>query len=246
MAATDRPLDQATLDQLWDFDDPTRSERRFHEALQSEPDKAHREELRTQEARALGLQARYAEALHLLDDVEALTPTVEARVLLEQGRISNSSGRSADAVPLFEEALRKAKEAGHTFLAVDALHMLVIADPSNAAGRTSDAFALVEASDDDRTKRWAVSLHNNLGWALHDEERYDDALAEFDAAHAASEAFGTSEQEFVARWAVARCLRSLGRYGEALKIQERLAVEDPEDEYVVEEIEALRAALGSS
>lgn len=122
--------------------------------------------------------------------------------------------------------------------------MLAIADPATAPSRTLDALALVDASDDARTKRWAVSLHNNLGWALHVEKRYDDALAEFEAAHQASEAFGTAEQEFVARWAVARCLRSLGRYGEALRVQERLAVEDPEDGYVAEEIEALRAALG--
>jgi tetratricopeptide (TPR) repeat protein len=238
------PVGQSTLDELWDFNDPVVSERRFLDAQEFEPDAARSAELLTQEARAVGLQGRYEEAWDLLESVEILSSVVEVRVLLEQGRVHNSSGRPADAVPLFEEAAKKATRERLDFLAIDALHMLAIADPESADARTREALELVDATDDRRTRRWGVSLHNNLGWALHNAERYDEALGEFEAAHAAALDVGTPEQEFVARWAIARCLRSLGRYQEALNLQERLAVEDSGDTYVTEEIAALHKALG--
>ena len=123
--------------------------------------------------------------------------------------------------------------------------MLAIADPTNARARTREALDLVDRTDDRRTKRWAVSLHNNLGWALHDSERYDEALDEFEAAREAALEFGSPEQDYVARWAIARCLRSLARYDEALDIQRKLAAEDPSDRYVAEELSALHAAMGA-
>ena len=239
----DDPLAQETLDQLWDFNDPEASERRFAEARRQPANPIQGAELATQQARALGLQGRFDDAAALLDAVSADVPVLEVRLLLERGRVLNSSGRPADAVPLFTEAANRAEAEGLTFLAIDALHMVAIADPPSSEAVTEQALGLVEATGDRRTRRWAISLHNNRGWALHDEARYGDALAEFEAAHLASQDVGTDEQEFIARWAIARCLRSLGRYEEALAMQEKLALEDPNDEYVVEEIDALRAAL---
>jgi tetratricopeptide (TPR) repeat protein len=232
------------LDELWDFGDPAASERRFVEAQEREPDESRQAELLTQEARAVGLQGRFDEAIDLLESVEILSPAVEARVLLEQGRVLNSSGRPADAVPLFEEASVKASAAGLEFLAVDALHMIAIADRAQSEARTAQALAVVAASSDLRTQRWEISLRNNRGWTLHEDGRYDAALEEFESAYRASLAVGTSEQQLVARWAIARCLRSLGRYQEALALQEELAIEDPDDPFVAEELGALRAALG--
>ena len=58
---------------------------------------------------------------------------VRARVLLERGRIRNSTGRSDQAVPLFRSALTAARSEGQDFLATDAAHMLAIAEPSQAA-----------------------------------------------------------------------------------------------------------------
>jgi len=238
------PLDQAELDRLWDFGDPALSERRFVQAQATEPDPGRRAELRTQQARAVGLQERFAEARSLLAGVEPLTPAVEVRLLLEQGRVRNSSGRPAEAAPLFAQAAALAREHEMTFLAVDALHMLAIADPDAAPERTRAALALLGTTTDRRTRRWAISLHNNLGWSLHDAGRYDEALAEFQAAHAESREVGTTEQEFIARWAIARCLRSLGRSAEALQMQRRLAAEDPTDPYVAEEIALLTSETG--
>lgn len=58
MADASAPLEQAVLDELWDFGEPGASERRLAEAQRREPDEARRAELLTQEARAVGLQGR--------------------------------------------------------------------------------------------------------------------------------------------------------------------------------------------
>lgn len=242
------PIDQVTLDRLWDFDDPAASERRFREAELAAESPNRRAELTTQRARALGLQGRYDEAAALLDAVDAAgsdDDAVAVRCLLERGRLYNSAGRPDDSLPLFDQAAERARRSGLDFLTIDALHMLAIAKPSEAAAYTGEALRLADASRDDRTKRWAVSLHNNLGWSLHDAERYDDALAEFEAAHDTSLRFGTPTQRHNAQWAIAHCLRSLGRYDQALAIQQQLARDDPPDPYVTEELDALCTAIAS-
>lgn len=236
------PLSQDLLDDLWDFNDPVASERRFA-AAQADADPLARAELVTQQARALGLQGRFDDAAALLDAVPVSTPVLEVRVLLERGRLHNSAGNPAAARPLFARAADRAQRAELFFLAVDALHMQAIVEPANGAHFTKQALKLVKKSRDRRTERWAVSLHNNLGWTLHDEDRFRDALGEFQAAHRASQQVGTPRQEFLARWAIARCLRSMRRYDEALALQEQLFSEDPDDQYVLEEIAALRRAL---
>ena len=50
----------------------------------------------TQLGRAIGLQGRYEEADALLDAVDGDEPTVAVRVLLERGRVLNSSGHARD------------------------------------------------------------------------------------------------------------------------------------------------------
>jgi tetratricopeptide (TPR) repeat protein len=200
-------------------------------------------------ARALGLQGRFDEADALLDTIATdpagapAHPVVGVRRDLERGRLRNSAGDPAAARPLFRSALRQAEESGLDFLAADAAHMLAIADPDGAERWTRRGLAVVQRSDDPRCARWAGSLHNNLGWSRHDAGDHAAALAEFQAALAAYRAGGTDEQVRVARWTVARCLRSLGRLDEALAIQTELA-SGPSDGYVDEEIGELLLALG--
>src|SRR6476619_7242010 len=122
-------LDQKTLDRLWNFDDPALSEARFREAIAGPTyDADERAELTTQLGRAIGLQGRFEEADALLDSVDADEPTVAVRVLLERGRVLNSSGHPEMAVPLFEQGAELADHLGEEFLAVDAPQMLAIAD----------------------------------------------------------------------------------------------------------------------
>lgn len=199
-------LDQQTLDRLWNFDDPALSEARFREAI-ADPsyDADERAELTTQLGRAIGLQGRFEEADALLDAVDGDEPTVAVRVLLERGRVLNSSGHAEMAVPLFEQAAELADYLVEEFLAVDALHMLAIADSAHAETWTRSALEYASTVHDERTKRWIVALHNNLGWTLHDAGRCTEAMVEFQLAEQWADRIGTPRQQELAREAIKAC-----------------------------------------
>jgi tetratricopeptide (TPR) repeat protein len=248
----DAPLDTAWLDQAWDFDRPAESEASFRSALATlPPAAAARLELLTQIARAQGLQRQF-EAAHLtLDGVEkALAeqpPRVEIRYLLERGRVFNSARQPDRAMPLFHEALDKARAAHEDFLAIDAAHMLAIAAPAAERLRWNlEALAMTERTGDARSKRWLASLYNNIGWTYHEHSEYAIALEYFKKALPAWEARGGATNVRLAHWSIARAYRSLGRYDEALAIQLRLAAEDVDagapDGYVYEELGELLLA----
>lgn len=247
----DPVLDGALLDDLWDFADPAGSEARFRDLLTTAPAEAQATaELRTQLARSVGLQGRFPEATTILDDVAAELPAdpadrpvLRSRLALERGRVLNSGGSPAAAVPLFRQSLDHATAAGDDFLAADAAHMLAIADRGHSDEWTRRGLEIAGASTDPRTARWAGSLHNNLGWSLHDAGQFDEALAEFRGALDAYQVAGTEEQVRLARWAIGRCLRSMERYDEALAIQIELAG-GPSAGYVEEELGELLLAMG--
>lgn len=199
-------LDQQTLDRLWDFDDPALSEARFREATNDPSfDADERAELATQLGRAIGLQGRYEEADALLDAVDGDEPTVAVRVLLERGRLLNSAGRAEMAVPLFEQAAELADHLGEEFLAVDALHMLALADSAHAEIWTRSALEYASTVHDERTRQWLVALHNNLGWTLHDAGRCTEAMVEFQLAEQWAGRVGTPRQQELAREAIQAC-----------------------------------------
>ena len=239
----DERLDQAELDALWTFDDPIASAERIAMAA-AEPERSElvRAELETQRARALGLQGRFAEAEALLESLEPAIDTLAVRILLERGRLRNTEGNPSEAVPLFEAALLAARREGDTFLAVDAAHMLAIADRERSEQWTEEALADLSGASEPLTLRWGVALHNNRGWSRLAAGDAEGALGDFEAALAAAERFGTADQQFAAWWALARCLRGLGRTEEALGIQRRLAAERPGDGDVAAELAALTEA----
>ena len=187
-------LDQTRLDALWDFADAAASETRLREAAASAPDADDRAELATQVARALGLQDSFAEGDRVLDGIVSDAAVVRVRVALERGRLRNSEGEPSAAVPFFAAAAEAAASADLLFLRIDALHMLAIADAAHSADWTTEALALLESTDDPRTRRWAVGLHSNAGWTSLEEGRIDDALAAFERSRAAAERWGTAQQ----------------------------------------------------
>ena len=200
-------LDQETLDRLWKQKDPGLSEQRFRDAL-TDPayDADEKAELATQLGRAIGLQGRYEEADELLDSVDGEEePTVGVRILLERGRVLNSSGHAAMAVPLFEQAAELGDHLGEEYLAVDALHMLAIADSAHAELWTKSAIEYASTAHDPHTRRWMVALHHNLGWALHGAGRFTEALVEFQLAEQWAERAGTPAQQQHAREAIEAC-----------------------------------------
>jgi tetratricopeptide (TPR) repeat protein len=252
--ARDAPLDTAWLDRAWDFDRPAESEARFRAELAALPrGSAAGLEASTQLARAQGLQRKFDAAHATLDAVEQALPgkpeRVAVRYLLERGRVFNSSLQPDKAVPLFKDALTRARVAGEDFLAIDAAHMLGIAAPAEERLKWNlEAVAMTERTSDARARRWLASLYNNIGWTYHERGDYTIALAYFEKAVPAWEARGEPRGVRIARWTVARAYRSLGRYDDALAIQRQLEAEDAAanapDGYVYEELGELLLAKG--
>lgn len=200
-------LDQQTLDRLWNFTDPALSEQRFQDAL-ADPayNTDEKAELTTQLGRAIGLQERYEEADALLDSIDCEEePTVGVRVLLERGRLLNSSGHAAMAVPLFEQAAELGDHLGEEYLAVDALHMLAEADPAHAEAWTRSALEYASTAHDRHTRRWMADLHSSLGRTLHAAGRFTEALVDFQLAEQWAEQAGTPAQQQQAREAILAC-----------------------------------------
>jgi tetratricopeptide (TPR) repeat protein len=246
------------LDNLWDFDDPAGSERRFRAAVENavkDGDLARADEARTQLARALGLQGRFGNGHAVLDQVDAdhsAAGRVRVRALLERGRLLRSSGDAHSSVAPFVAAWERARAIGDDGLAVDAAHMLALVDaPPGERTWHERALDLAETSPDPAARRWRGSLWNNIGWARFEAGDLDGALAAFETALAARREQGRPKETRVAEWCVGRCLRALGRPAEALAIQERLAAEaaaagDPDDGYLAEEIGECLLALERS
>jgi tetratricopeptide (TPR) repeat protein len=244
------------LDTLWSFDDPAESERAFQIVTgraRMESDGAFLTEALTQLARAQGLQRRFDDARRTLDEAEAALRRddrrARIRLLLERGRVTNSSGADGQGSASFLEAWELARAADEDALAVDAAHMLGIVEPPDEAWSWNErAMELARASPDPRARRWVGSLANNMGWARHEAGRYDDALELFRIALDERRATGSPDQLRIARWCVARCLRSLGRVDEALTEQRALADElaaaGLDDGYVDEEIGECLLSLG--
>ncbi len=201
-------ITQKLLDELWDFEDPAGSEQRIavEEASESHTD-SERAELVTQRARALALQRRFEDGHALLDSLGAPADAiVRTRVALETGRLLNSAGRPTEAVPEFETAASTAETAGLLFLQIDALHMLAIADEPRSSEWAAQAIDLALAAPDDRTRRWLVSLHNNLGWWHFDGGRLNEALDSFGQAQDWADRVGNEQQRVWAREAIDECV----------------------------------------
>ena len=241
----------AAIERAWDFEDPAGSEARLR-ALLTDADGQDALVLRTQVARALGLQQRYDEAQAVLDEVAAAaSPGTEARVRerLERGRVLRSCGDPDRAGPLFAEA---AALCGRLLpgLRIDALHMtaLLAGSPAEQVALTETVLAEARADDDPAARRWVPSLLNNLGMARHDAGDLAGALAAFEEALAVRRERGEHRETQIATWMVAWVLRLLGRDDEALRIQTalkaELEAEGATDPYVDEEIATLRQYNG--
>jgi hypothetical protein len=195
-------LQQTTLDELWDFADATGSEARLRAAFEAATDPVERRELRTQIARAMGLEERFTEAHGVLDALDLDEPVVAVRAALERGRLHNSAGAPVEAAWHFRRAASLAAENGLTFLRIDALHMLAIADPEHADEHTDTALRELAGVEDARTLRWLVGLHNNRGWARFDAGDKAGALEAFEAAKDAAQRYGTEQQRIWADEAI--------------------------------------------
>jgi tetratricopeptide (TPR) repeat protein len=218
------------LGSLWDFRDPAASEQRFRDAADQAfilGDESYRVQAATQTARALGLQKRFDEARALLVELQAglrqadLLPNV--RWNLEMGRVLNSQGRGADALPYFAAAWDLANRAADLPLALDAAHMAGIAAPADAGlAWAARAIALAEDSSDPRARGWLGPLYNNTGWTRFDRGEFDEALALWRKGVAVREEMKQPAELRIAWWTVARGHRAKGEHVDAVLILTRL------------------------
>lgn len=234
------------FDSLWDYSNPEQTEIKFREILLQYPDDDPAFlELLTQIARAQGLQRKFDKAHQTLDQVEkrveGQSSRARIRYLLERGRVFNSSGKPEDSRPFFEQARDLAVKLSEDNYAVDAVHMLaIVAPPGSSLDLNLLAIQMAEASTQEKARDWLGSLYNNTGWSYHDMGEYEKALAIFQKAEAFRREKGSVPQIRIARWCVARTLRSLNRIEEALAMQMELKEEfdasGENDGYVFEEI----------
>jgi tetratricopeptide (TPR) repeat protein len=227
--------DLPDLPALWDYGDPAASRTRFEAAAEQGLQAGHRAyhaEALTQIARTLGLELRFAEAHAVLDRADAeITPEMtRARVyvLLERGRAYNSSNAPEKSVPLFREAMETAQGADLESLAIDAAHMLGIAETGEASIAWNErAIAMAGAARDPHARGWRGALSNNLGWTYYELGRYEDALRMFELHKAVRTEQKNESQIGIAQWSIAKTYRALGRVQEALEMQ-RAILERPE------------------
>lgn len=250
--------DLTDFDALWDYDNPAETESKFRALVpvaRDSDDAAYYVELLTQIARTEGLQHKFEEAHATLDAVDTLLANgltrnrAHVRYMLERGRVFNSSKHPGEARRLFVEAWEMAKAISEDALAVDAAHMVGIVELS--AGQMEwnlKALALAEKSADPRARKWLGSLYNNLGWTHHEAGRYAEALDLFEKGVRFRAELKQESELRIAKWCVARCLRSMGRVDEALARQQALLAEagSSSDGYVYEEMGECLLALNKT
>ncbi len=246
---------QPVFDKLWNYGDPAATEAAFQQVFEQTEGLApadYSAQLLSQIARTHGLRADFAKATEYLEMAELLileaaergedVSCARVRLALERGRTLNSSGDPAAAVPVFEQALELAQAAGLENYACDAAHMLGIACPGDAGLQWNlKAIAMAEAASDEQARKWLGPLYNNTGWSLHELGRFDEALALWEKSvdfRLAQNPTGMPAR--IAKWTVARCLRSLGSHEEAiarlLSLQAEFEALGEADGYVCEEL----------
>ena len=85
-----------------------------------------------------------------------------------------------------------------------------------------EGLAVAQVSSQPAARQWEPSLRNNIGYALHQLGRYDEALSEFKKAVVLRESGTNTQTTRIAHWMVAMTLRSMQRNDESLVIQLRL------------------------
>jgi len=107
---------------------------------------------------------------------------------------------------------------------------------------------LARSSTDLKARALIPAMLNNAAWDLHVLRRYEEALPLFREAEAEWTARKRSPQTTFASYAVGRCLRLLGRFAEAQKIQRTLEANVTDNDgvrgFVFEELGELLHATG--
>ena len=236
----------------WDFDDLDATERRFRAALAEEGSAEGRAEVLTQLARVASLRGDVGAGERLIAEAEELageSPEVAARIDLERGRLWRARGEREAAFSLFVSACATAGGAALWFIAADAAHMCALAAPDRVGFVEWTQVGLELAEHHGEAAYWAGPLLNNLGWELYEAGDFEPALEAFRRALQARERNPSDGVGIaLARYAIGKTLRALGRSTEAIPLlAQAIAWADGEsrpDGWFHEELAEEYAAVG--
>ena len=213
-----------SLRPLWDFDDLDATQQRLLDRLALERSGERRAEVLTQLARVAGLRGDFDAGDRMLDEAADLAPDSDlarAWIDLERGRLRRSSGDRGSAFPLFESAFATAQEAGEGFAAGDAAHMAALAAPDREGFVAWTQRGVTLAEENEAASYWLGPLLNNVGWEHYEAGEYTLALDAFERALLARERDPDQQAPIeIARYAVGKTLRALGRSDEAIPLLE--------------------------
>ena len=237
---------------LWDFDDLDTSQARLQSQLAEESSDEGRAEVLTQLVRVAGLRGEFTAGDTMLDEAVALAGDSEvalARIELERGRLGRSSGDEGAALPLFESAFSRALAAGQDFIAADAAHMAALAAPDRDGFVAWTKRGIELAEEREAAAYWLGPLLNNLGWEYYEAGELEPALDAFEQAlHAREREPEHPAAIEIARYAVGKTLRALGRAPEAIPFLEdavgSAARRNAPDGWLHEELAEEYAAVG--
>ncbi|MDP4200055.1 MAG: hypothetical protein Q8922_06440 [Bacteroidota bacterium] len=242
------------FDTLWNYGDPGETERRFRELLPAAElshDAEYLAQLLTQIARCEGLQGKFEMGHATLDAAEQLISKhdlrlARARYLLERGRAYNSSNQRESALPLFHQAYDVASALNESRYAVDAVHMIAIAEvePAIQLEWNLKAIALAEATNE---RGWLFALYNNVGETYLSLGEYDSAYDYFSRL-AALQAERTGSPDMYTVKDRAKAARLAGRMQESQTLMQpildRLLTEGKDDGYIRQELAEALYSLG--
>jgi tetratricopeptide (TPR) repeat protein len=136
--------------------------------------------------------------------------------------LRRSSGDPEAALPLFESAFALAVAGGVQFVAADAAHMAALAAPGRDGFVEWTTRGIELAEEHESASYWLGPLLNNLGWEYYEAGEYAYALDAFERALAARERTPENTEPIaLARYAVGKALRALGRADEAIPLVEQ-------------------------
>jgi tetratricopeptide (TPR) repeat protein len=219
------------FDDVWSLGYPEKVETKLSEFLpqaQALQNKSIYLQILSQIALAQAMQKKFDEAHKTLDKAESmLTPEYDlakARILLERGRAFQQAGSISQAQDYFERSYALSIKNKFDSHAINAAHMIAIVANKNEdkINWNQRAIDLALRTQDIKARAWLGSIHNNLGQNYLSEKEFNKALISFEKAleYRIEEAYAPNIR--VAKWAIARALRSLNHLDEALAIQQEL------------------------